>query len=40
VLHGGPVKRSIQTLARTLADRGDPELLFPAEISVAIPARR
>lgn len=40
VLHGGPVKRSIQTLARTLADRGDPELLFPAEISVAIPASR
>ena len=40
VLHDGPVMRSINTLARTLADRGDPELLFPSEISVAIPASR
>jgi poly(3-hydroxybutyrate) depolymerase len=39
-LRDGPVTRSIKTLARTLADRGDPELLFPAEIAVAIPARR
>jgi poly(3-hydroxybutyrate) depolymerase len=39
-LHDGPVTRSIKTLARTLADRGDPELLFPCEIAVAIPASR
>ncbi len=38
VLHDGPVTRSIKSLARTLADRGDPELLFPCEIAVAIPA--
>ena len=40
VLHDGPVTRSILTLARTLADRGDPELLFLCEIAVAIPASR
>ena len=40
VLHDGPVTRSIATLARTLADRGDPELLFLCEIAVAIPASR
>jgi poly(3-hydroxybutyrate) depolymerase len=38
VLYDGPVTRSIATLARTLADRGDPELLFACEIAVAIPA--
>jgi hypothetical protein len=38
VLYAGPVTRSIKSLARTLADRGDPELLFPCEITVAIPA--
>jgi len=38
LLHDGPVTRSITTLARTLVDRGDPELLFPCEIAVAIPA--
>ena len=37
VLYAGPVTRSISTLARTLADRGDRELLFPCEITVAIP---
>ena len=37
VLYDGPVTRSIKTLALTLADRGDPELLFPCEIAVAIP---
>ena len=37
VLYDAPVTRSISTLARTLADRGDPELLFPCEIAVAIP---
>ncbi|MSR25969.1 MAG: alpha/beta hydrolase [Planctomycetaceae bacterium] len=40
VLYDGPVTRSIKSLARTLADRGDPELLFPCEIAVAIPASR
>jgi len=38
VLHDGPVTRSIKTLAQTLAARGDPELLFPCEIAVAIDA--
>ena len=37
VLYDGPVTRSISTLARTLAERGDPELLFACEIAVAIP---
>ena len=37
VLHDGSVTRSIKTLALTLADRGDPELLFPCEIAVVIP---
>ena len=40
VLYDGPVTRSIKTLAQTLAARGDPELLFPCEIAVTIPAGR
>ena len=40
VLYDGPVTRSIKTLAQTLAARGDPELLFPGEIAVTIPAGR
>lgn len=40
VLHDGPVARSIKTLARTLADRGDPELVFPCEIAVVIDAAK
>jgi hypothetical protein len=40
VLYDGPVTRSIKTLVQTLADRGDPELLFPCEVAVAIPASR
>ena len=40
VLYDGPVTRSIKTLAQTLAARGDPELLFPCEIAVTLPAGR
>lgn len=40
VLYEGPVTRSIKTLAGTLADRGDPELVFPCEIAVTIDASK
>ena len=33
-LFAGRVPRTIATLARTLAERGDPELMFSAEILV------
>jgi hypothetical protein len=33
----GPAKRSIGTMLRTLADRGDPALMFDAEVTVALP---
>ena len=36
-LFTGPVERSIQAIARTLAERGDPASLFSAEITVTLP---
>jgi hypothetical protein len=35
-LFAGPVRRTIGTLARTLADAGDPRLMFPAEVAVEL----
>jgi hypothetical protein len=36
-LFTGPVSRTIGTVAKTLGERGDPALVFPAEVAVAIP---
>lgn len=36
VLHSSPVTRTIGTLAKTLADRGDPHLMFDAEVEVRL----
>ncbi len=36
VLHNAPVTRTIGTLAKTLADRGDPHLMFDAEVGVRL----
>lgn len=33
----GPAKRTIATMFRTLTDRGDPALMFDAEIAVELP---
>ena len=38
VLHDAPVPRTIRTLITTLRDRGDPQLAFPCEVTVEIPA--
>ena len=38
-LFAGPAPRTIGVLARTLADRGDPKLMFDAEVEVALPTR-
>lgn len=35
--HEGPVNRTIATLARTLEERGDRDLIFSAEVKVATP---
>jgi hypothetical protein len=37
VLFDGPAKRTVGTLAKTLAGRGDPKLVFDAEIAVVLP---
>lgn len=37
-LFAGRVKRTVGTLARTLSGRGDPRLMFPAEVAVDLPA--
>jgi hypothetical protein len=37
VLHRGVVTRTVGTLARTLEERGDRKLMFPAEIEVTVP---
>lgn len=37
VLHEGPVPRTLGTLARSLTGRGDPHLMFDAEITLALP---
>lgn len=39
-LFAGPVPRTVGTLARTLAGRGDPKLMFAAEVEVGVPADR
>jgi hypothetical protein len=36
ILHSAPVTRTIATLAKTLADRGDPKLMFDAEVEVIL----
>ena len=36
ILHSAPVTRTIATLAKTLADRGDPKLMFDAEVEVTL----
>jgi len=36
VLHNAPVTRTIGTLAKTLAERGDPKLMFDAEVMVSL----
>lgn len=36
VLHNAPVTRTIGTLAKTLAERGDPNLMFDAEVMVSL----
>ena len=36
-LFTGPVSRTIGTVAKTLGERGDPALVFPAEVAVTIP---
>jgi len=36
-LHNAPVKRTIGTIAKTLAERGDPKSIFVAEIVADIP---
>lgn len=36
-LYDGPVTRRIATMAKTLAERGDPEFVFAAELTVDLP---
>lgn len=36
-LHEGTASRTIKTLLQTLQGRGDPDMLFPAEVTVTIP---
>ena len=36
ILQSAPVTRTIATLAKTLADRGDPKLMFDAEVEVIL----
>ncbi|MFM8933641.1 MAG: alpha/beta hydrolase [Gemmataceae bacterium] len=36
VVHSAPVTRTIGTLAKTLAERGDPKLMFDAEVEVRL----
>jgi hypothetical protein len=36
-LFTGTVQRSVKTIARTLAERGDPAGLFSAEVTVTLP---
>lgn len=36
VLFDGPVKRTIGTMQKTLAGRGDPRLVFDAEVGVEL----
>lgn len=38
VVHSAPVVRTIGTLAKTLAERGDPQLMFDAELEVRLAA--
>jgi len=40
VLHHAPVPRTVRTLVDTLLDRGDPQLTFPCELTVALPPVR
>ena len=40
VLHNGIAPRTIGTLIKTLANRGDPKLIFDSEISVSLPVSK
>ena len=40
VLFAGEVSRTIGVMARTLAGRGDPGLVFDAEVEVVLPAAK
>jgi hypothetical protein len=40
VLYSGVAARTIATLAKTLAGRGDPGLVFDAEVEVTVPAAK
>lgn len=39
-LFSGPAKRTIATIAKTLAERGDPQAVFAAEVEVHLPPRK
>ena len=39
-LYAGPAPRTIAVMLKTLAGRGDPSLIFDAEVSVAVPAAK
>jgi hypothetical protein len=40
ILHNGMARRTIGTMIKTLANRGDPQLVFDSEVNVSLPVSK
>jgi hypothetical protein len=40
ILHNGMAPRTIGTMIKTLANRGDPQLVFDSEVNVSLPVSK